>query len=190
MDDIELEHGLKLTWVNAKSLIEEADLLFSNKYHCRAYALYQLAIEELGKCKILMFSLTELYLNHSVNEKTLDNHGFRDHKIKFKTINDFILNLITLYHKETGNTTGFYKELYDDHLRSKEINEKKNHSLYVNLINGKFELPDRLICNEDTVQIKRKVKIYCDSIGFWIKPRAFYKNLAYLLNSAQEKFGN
>ena len=61
MTDVELERGYKLTYENATNLIKEADLLFQNNYLPRAYTLYQLAIEEIGKCTIIYRAIIEFY---------------------------------------------------------------------------------------------------------------------------------
>jgi len=189
MDDNELESGLKMSWVNANGLIEEADLLYSHNYFCRAYTLYQLAAEELGKCKLLTYSLTEYYLKHEIDEKFLKKYGFRDHMTKTKIVNALLLSLVTLYQKESGNTPNFFKEIYSDYFNSKELNEKKNHSLYVSIINEKFVLPESQVKSDDAIELKRKVKIYRETIKLFIKPKTFFENLAIALKIGREKYG-
>jgi len=53
MTEVQLLNGLKLSYENASQLIEEADGLFIFERYSRAYALYQLAIEEVGKALII-----------------------------------------------------------------------------------------------------------------------------------------
>ena len=52
----EIEHGITLALENAAQMIKEGDLLFENNMFARAYTLYQLATEEVGKSRLL-FSL-------------------------------------------------------------------------------------------------------------------------------------
>ena len=46
----QLHNAFDLTLSNAKQLKEEADTLYVFEHYAMAYTLYQLAIEEVGKC--------------------------------------------------------------------------------------------------------------------------------------------
>lgn len=66
---------------NAEQLFEEGQLLKVNQRLARAYTLFQLALEEVGKAT-LAFSLLFRGTFNDKEEKKLFEDGFRSHKIK------------------------------------------------------------------------------------------------------------
>lgn len=56
----QLHHAFDVTLDNAKQLQEEAYILYVFEHYAISYSLYQLSIEEVGKC--IIFLTAVLYL--------------------------------------------------------------------------------------------------------------------------------
>lgn len=186
MNDLELENGLKMSYENAESLLEEANLLFSKKHYCRAYTLFQLASEEFGKCKLIAHSLIEFYSNRSFDSSIFKNYGLTSHIKKTKIITSLILNLSTLYQKETGKISEVFKNVLDDFTNTNELNDKKNQSLYVCLKNDKFVSPKTMIDKKECISIKEKVELYHEAIKIFIRPKEDFESWTLVLNSGNK----
>lgn len=142
-------NGMKKSFNNANSLIEEAYILESNKKWARAYALCQLAIEELAKVPML-FSL----LIKRINDYTIDygqlNINFKDHTEKTKISIETEIYFFKLYKKHSGEDWVDNAIKKGEELNAK-INEQdnlKNESLYVSIKNDDFQSPDEVIDEE------------------------------------------
>ncbi|GHV05554.1 hypothetical protein FACS189416_5330 [Bacteroidia bacterium] len=145
MTDKELERGFNLTLRNAKELIEEANGLAIFERYSRAYSLYQLAIEEIGKCIIIYVAILDYYMGITVNEKYLRDKGFFNHKEKTKASLKSELLVISLFEKSTGKKTNLSQDVIEDSENIDQINEKKNQSLYVGLKEDNFLSPNFMI---------------------------------------------
>jgi AbiV family abortive infection protein len=69
LDDNNLIEGIRKCIINAKSLIDDALLLKEHGRFARAYTLFQLSIEELGKSSILYFFATSQDVDKETNLK-------------------------------------------------------------------------------------------------------------------------
>ena len=56
-----LEEAYIMIYENAKEILEESSLLIENKHYARAYALAQIAHEELAKLPIIYQEATRSY---------------------------------------------------------------------------------------------------------------------------------
>ena len=81
----ELKNGFDLTLENARDLFNEAKGLAIFEHYSRAYTLYQLSIEEVGKCIILLRALIEGSLGVNIDCLYLKSLGYFDHQSKTKT---------------------------------------------------------------------------------------------------------
>lgn len=72
----EIKNGFDLALDNAKDLFEEANGLAIFEHYSRAYTLYQLSIEEVGKCIILFRALIEGSLGANIDYSYLKSLGY------------------------------------------------------------------------------------------------------------------
>ena len=148
MTDKDLEKAYNLTFNNAKELIEEADGLRIFERYPRAYTLYQLTIEEIGKCNIIYSAILDFYMGTTIDNNYLKKRGFFDHKEKTKSSLSSELIAIKSFEKHIGKETNLSQKVVDDYNNVEEINNKKNQSLYVGLIGDNFFAPSSMITKE------------------------------------------
>ena len=153
---------------NAKELILDADLLKANKRISRAYTLYQLATEEVGKaiyCYLIIFN--EQY----DNPKILSEFGrvFVSHKDK--TDKSGSLNMIIAQVLFKGNFEGalnFLEESIQESKQLTEIDNLKNNSLYTSLINSQVKNPSEVITESLLSKIEIKAKSRFGAINAFV----------------------
>ncbi|AMA49007.1 MULTISPECIES: AbiV family abortive infection protein [Flavobacterium] len=126
---------------NAKELFDEAEILKTHKKFARAYTLFHLSNEEIGKIFLVYkFLLTDDYSQPSI---TKFNKKFTNHKVKL----DLSTNIDIISH-----------QVFDGKLDSKTIenltyskdkisklNDFKNYSLYTFFKNGSVYKPSDII---------------------------------------------
>lgn len=143
---------------NAEELINDALLLEQNQRYARAYTLYQLSIEEIGKALISFYLLIQGGLNDEKNVKKFKK-DFLSHQIKTKqtTHMDFLLAKVAF----KGNPKEAVKFLEHSVYESdnvKILNNYKNYSLYTSYIEGVFVKPSEVIGREKVENIKFRAK--------------------------------
>jgi len=131
---------------NAGQLIEEAKILFESKRFARAYTLYQLSIEEVGKASMTFgFLLSDGFEDEKKQKQFF--RDFRDHK--FKTVKatgiDYIIAR-SIDNKEISKV--LVSNMLKQQNTVEEINNTKNYSLYTSLFDEKFFLPSEMISEE------------------------------------------
>src|SRR5690606_24656563 len=93
----ELEDGIEKSMKNAKELIEEGDILFKENKFSRAYCLYQLATEEVGKSRLLFALVMNRQLGENIDYKEV-NREFMHHQTKSKSALTFeTIALLVMY---------------------------------------------------------------------------------------------
>ena len=130
-----LEEAYIMNYENAKELLEESRLLFENNRYARAYALAQIAHEELAKLPIIYHEATRSYFKEPHDWKKFHKR-LRNHESKNKQNYVFyqtMLNIkgnksLKLEYEEINNNISF-------------INHLKNISLYSDIKNNKFTKP-------------------------------------------------
>ena len=128
--------------LNAQSLMLDADILREAKRYQRAYALYQFAMEEVGKA---MSSVMLLVLIDPDEDDLKDyEKGFLRHRYKIKksgTLDTLICQFL-------------YKGNYDEAMKFLEssaaedenlLDEQKNKSLYTAICNNTVLMPSEMI---------------------------------------------
>ncbi|NCP84617.1 MAG: AbiV family abortive infection protein [Bacteroidetes bacterium] len=159
----EIASALYLTYENAKSLWEEAQILKQNIKTSRAYTLFHLCFEECGRFH-LIYNLHMSYVTNEISAKDL-NYGYLKKK-GYEKHNEKILESFRGIHKmayvnllinsglepdsdwdlklkdEIQELETRISELYENDV---ELNRLKNQSLYVTFENNKFNLPDDII---------------------------------------------
>jgi AbiV family abortive infection protein len=128
---------------NAEQLIDEGKILKAHGKLARAYTLYQLAIEEVGKALMTYgFLLFDDYEDEEKQKSFLTD--FRDHKIKTKKSAgiDFMIAM-TLGSAEIKKVliTNMQTQLEN----TSKFNDLKNYSLYTSLIENTFLMPEEII---------------------------------------------
>lgn len=81
----EFKNGFDLALENARDLFDEAKGLAIFEHYSRAYTLYQLSIEEVGKCIIFLHALIESSRGVNIDHHYLKSLGYFDHQSKTKT---------------------------------------------------------------------------------------------------------
>ncbi len=144
---------------NAKDLIEDGHLLYAKERYQRAYALYQLANEELGKALFSMVHLISDYKDYA-DRINWYNRTFYDHKPKSITSTD--IDLIAVSSMFVGHPEEFAK-FYKHHLGfSAEIDHdqmerNRMNCFYVDVVDGKVLVPSDLITKEMCTKLQTMV---------------------------------
>lgn len=133
----QIDQGIEALLTNAKDLIEEATILYTNARIPRAFALAHLAREELSKVAILQATGTRILANHEIDWKELTKR-FRDHKSKLKLE---IVEQILFINSETEDKFDYSATENIAETR----NNEKNNSLYVGFEKDTFILPSAKI---------------------------------------------
>jgi len=119
--DTIIEGMIQIT-LNAQSLVEEAEILYENKYYARTYTLSHIAREEISKLYMLYKVGIEIIAGKEFDHKKLEKR-LRNHKSKIQ----FFSMPITM----TGLNSSYVKG----------INKRKNDSLYVGYEEEMFKSP-------------------------------------------------
>jgi AbiV family abortive infection protein len=128
--------------LNAKSLMSDADILREAKRYQRAYALYQFAMEEVGKA----LSSVMLLVLIDRNEEDIKEYkkGFFRHPSKIKKSRSLDMLICQLLYK--GNyekAMEFLKSTISEN--ENYLDEQKNKSLYTAIISNSVMMPSEMI---------------------------------------------
>ena len=135
--------GIKKSEQNALELIDDAELMFYNGRYPRAFALYQLANEEIGKCSLMQYYILQN------NKDNLANFlkEFRSHKIKTSYSNG--IEMIIYNYLNESNKKLLLETIIYNSKNIEKINNLKNYSLYTSFIESKFMIPSEILKKED-----------------------------------------
>ena len=164
--DNELHLGIEKVFDNAKELIDEADFLFANDRYSRAYCLYQLASEEIGKGRLLFALIMNRKLGDKIDYKSVDKE-FYFHQAKSKSALFFeMVAYLVMYSTQKDKSADERRDLFakavanvHDENNAEKLNRYKNDSLYVGLQNDKFVCPSELITQEMATNLRTDVLI-------------------------------
>jgi len=157
LDKKTLLEAAKLALQNAEELSNEAELLLKNKHFSRAFTLYQLSIEETGKSAILFNSvLFNQFKTPSDKAKILKE--IKDHKVKTKVSQgiDLVLAMVT---EDYEIKKSLLNNALTQHKEINKINNFKNYSLYLSIIDNKFIKPSEIINKKLAEEFKFYAKI-------------------------------
>ncbi|MEO8886596.1 MAG: AbiV family abortive infection protein [Mucilaginibacter sp.] len=144
IDENELKNGVNVCLSNAESLINDAELLKANGRNERAYTLFQLASEEIGKAsQVLNFLLLEDINNP--NSYKLFLKEFHSHKSKTTSFINYDYFVLKALKEIVKDKRKFLDATVYEYNNLNLINDRKNHSLYTSIINNKFASPRQLI---------------------------------------------
>lgn len=132
--------------LNAGQLVDEAKILKEHKKFARAFTLYQLSIEEIGKASMAFSFLLFGNLEDDTEQKVFLKE-FRDHKTKTKRAAGIDLTIArTIDNREVSRT--LILNVVKQHGEVDKINDYKNYSLYTSLIDGAVHLPSEFISQQ------------------------------------------
>lgn len=166
ISDTELEIGIEKSLKNARELIDEGDILLRENRISRAYCLYQLAAEEVGKSRLLFALIMNRKLENNINYKEV-NWEFLHHQTKSKSALTFeMIALLLFYSGKQDISAQERKSKFLDALQRvqdendvHELNNNKNNSLYVGIRDGNFFEPSDIITKEMAVELRTNVLI-------------------------------
>lgn len=125
--------------VNARDLVRDAHLLLENQRHPRAFALAELAREELTKPMTYLGAALQLALGQEVDWARLDEH-LHLHLVKIE-----MASLFDYLHTPHENLDQDVDDLVKEMLASGRTNDLKNYSLYASQVDGRPMKPPELI---------------------------------------------
>lgn len=189
LDDRNLIEGVKKCLINAQSLIEDALLLKDNNRIERAYALFQLSIEELGKASLLYFFATTQDEDKLRNVKAFRKE-FLNHKVKTaKAIHFDVIILNSIKNKIDRHK--FLYSILMEHEFIDIFNDFKNYSLYTSIIDDRFLLPSEIISDKHLEEIEARATIRLDliksTLEFLLKGFEEVKNANLKIDDEQVK---
>lgn len=166
LNNDELKIGIEKSLENAKELSEEGDILFKVNRYSRAYCLYQLAAEEVGKSRLLFALIMNRGLGEKIDYKEV-NRDFLHHQTKSNSALNFeMIALLLMYSSENDKSAQERKETFLNSLQRIQyendaniLNNHKNNSLYVGIKDGKFTEPKYVITKEMVINIRSNVLI-------------------------------
>jgi AbiV family abortive infection protein len=156
----EIKEGIHKGVDNAISLYREAELLEKNNYYGRAYTLYHMAIEEASKVEHLVFKSPNIFSkkNKVFYGDIKDFFTKHEPKLKAFTYNSKMDDKERkfLENNEPKKCREFF--LNKQKTLSKEMNIKKNNSLYLSYDKnlGKFVSPSDTFNKEALLSIKKE----------------------------------
>ncbi len=146
-DEILMEVAKK-SMQNAESLMSDADLLREAKRFQRAYALYQFAMEEVGKA---ISSVLLLVLIDRTNEDVKEyKKGFFKHPSKIKKSGSLDMFICQFLYK--GDYDGAMKFLESCMSEDENyLDAQKNKSLYTDVVEDNVLMPSEMV-NEESMK--------------------------------------
>lgn len=166
----EIARGMKLCQLNASELYDDAEILLAANRLPRAYTLYQLAIEEIGKIRILSSLFYSLKIKEKIDYKKI-NKNFLSHQPKARESIGFEQIPVMLMYNgakeeiEKENLKQYFKELLDEKNKTEIFNSYKNFSLYVSIYNGVFVTPKDMITIDRINNIRTSALIRLKSLS-------------------------
>jgi AbiV family abortive infection protein len=153
--------GIELCIKNSDELIQEAQILWLLR-RPRAYALYQLAIEEIGKAMLILTLLIDEKFSFT-SEKEF-NKLFTSHQEKnelSQILDLFILAVLKTTGKGSPSSEEILRNFATDDVNNwyDKLNLNKNQSLYVSTNKVQFHAPSDVITAEMVEEISAKALI-------------------------------
>jgi len=141
---------------NAESLFADAKLLDRNERKARAYTLYQLSIEEVGKAvQAVLYLVNKWYDSQEKIDEFFGNSFFRNHKaktLKSRGLDILVAEVVAMGKREIA--LKILNESIEGSEKINELNDMKNHSLYTSVVDGVVKSPSELIVNDDLNKIR------------------------------------
>ncbi|RKS01459.1 AbiV family abortive infection protein [Flavobacterium sp. 102] len=152
----ELFRAIEKCLLNAQELYDEAVILEEHKRYARAYTLFQICIEEVGKTSLIHKFLFDNNVETSTINKFLKD--FRDHKVKIKSSISYDKIFSVLIEKieidEKDLKASLDKEILNQYENVSRNNDYKNFSLYTSFYKDDFRIPSELFFSEHVDSIK------------------------------------
>lgn len=149
--------AIRKSLANARELIDEAEILVQNKKIARAYTLFQLSIEEVGKAFLTFNFVLNGDIDNAAEIREFDS-AFINHKAKTKFSQglDFMFALMS---EKTPDTKKILENFMEQRDKVNISNNYKNYSLYTSLIDNKFYMPSEIITEQQLSDIAYYAKL-------------------------------
>lgn len=132
---------------NAESLFAESQLLFEHGFYSRAYCLAHLCCEELAKIPMLVGVGLDLVNGEKVDWKKLHRRLTRhQEKINAMHVHDYFQSEIRADDSDVREYEAALK-------KTPHLNDMKNNSLYVGLVDNAFREPSEVVTQDDAIEI-------------------------------------
>lgn len=156
LDKENLIEIIKKSVSNARSLYNDAIILKESGRIERAYTLFQLSTEESGKSLLTFgFLFFDNYEDASMQKQFLKE--FRDHQAKTtKAMN--LDTMIADSFDDSSTRKGLHDFFYQRYNEVPLMNERKNHSLYVSINDGKVIQPSDII----TLDLVNEIQLWAN----------------------------
>jgi AbiV family abortive infection protein len=182
MTEEELRRGLDLTYKNAFRLWEEANGLFIFERYSRAYTLFQFASEELGKALIIYQALLDLYSGANIDEAYFEQKKIKDHKTKIKKVILIQIQVFSFMAERLEKGKEILDKLVKQYEKTKELNDRRNQSIYVGIEDEKFVFPDDVVTKEMANELSVLSAISIEGIKPMIQqPKEYLQKVASTL---------
>jgi AbiV family abortive infection protein len=183
----ELMVGAGKAVTNARDLATDGLLLMQNKRYARAYTMFQLANEELGKVLLLHGLMIERHQLSVVDYRRMDNK-FRKHQPK--TVNTLMFNLF-YYLVQNENGIDVSKEAlhtFESARNVDSVNDSKNASLYVDIKDGVFVSPTEVITQAMRDDILKRTVLSVETVEVFVSvmQNIDYKQLGEMMRDIDE----
>lgn len=153
---------------NARDLISDADILNANKRIPRAYTLYQLATEELGKAIYCYLIIFEERYDDPIIMAEFEKVFFSHQKKADKSSSLNIVIAQVLCKGSFKDALNFIEESIEERKQLKEIDNLKNYSLYTSVINSQVKNPIDVISETILSKIELKAKSRFGAINAFV----------------------
>lgn len=148
LSDTILKDGIYKCLSNAEALISDANFLKDNNRRERAYSLFQLGSEEIGKAFIIYYyMLVEDRNDTKAFKKFLKE--FRDHKLKTERFISLDYYVLLAAKEVIKDKLKFLKSTIYELENIDKLNNFKNYSLYTTFESGQFRSPKDIITETD-----------------------------------------
>src|SRR2546421_7932122 len=140
LSENELLIAIRKSLINSEDLISDAELLKKNERLPRAYALYQLAIEETGKAMNIYANII-LGISHKTLCKNFKNHIAKAQIARMLSV----FYSIELIKTDTLNGEKLLEWTLLEIKDASMLNDYKNYSLYTSFIDNTYKTPKEII---------------------------------------------
>ncbi len=159
---------------NAQELIEDAELLLENNRYPRAFALAHLASEELIKSQLLFPVALVLARDRPVDWKKI-HRVLRNHQVKIEGI--ILLDFVF----EPPSDGIYQASKLSQRMRAvRDINNRKNYSLYASQVDHEYFKPSELIDDQAAIAC------VSDARGLLQEFQMFYSGMSTLMGMTEE----
>jgi AbiV family abortive infection protein len=145
LEERDLLVAIDKSMMNAEDLLADAGLLATNDRLPRAYTLYQLAMEEIGKAMRIYGSIV-LGLLKTAKQKQQFRDDFTNHVEKAQSARTLSLIASEVIKKTNPEfAQQFLSMVLEEYSNPQKLNAYKNYSLYTSWVENSYKTPKEVI---------------------------------------------